>query len=191
MHRHPWLRLVALAGVAALSGCREREARAAGPVRSHTFGNTLVWTDTFRMNQVIEGVELRGVDSGLSLPNALALGLKVDLDSLPLAFVTDFTLGWVDVRSPATTVALLKLNAIVGVRATVDERDRVTTVGITCALCHATVDNSFAAGIGRRQDWSPNKDIRAGFLLTLSPALHEAVVEHHVDVLSLDFKLWN
>jgi hypothetical protein len=191
MDRLSWLRLVALAGVMALGGCREREVRAAEPGRSHTFGNTLVWTDSFRMHQVIAGVELGGVSSHLSLASALALGLKVDVAALPLAFVTDLALGWVDMRSPATTVALLKLNAIVGVRATLDERNRVTTVGITCALCHATVDNSFAAGIGRRQDWSPNRDIRAGFLLTLSPALHEAVVEHHIDVLSLDFKFWN
>ena len=82
--------------------------------------------------------------------------------------------GTVDLKSPATTVALLKLNAVVGVHgtvATVNGRDELTRVGITCALCHSTVDNSFAPGIGKRLDGWPNRDLNPGAIIALSPAL--------------------
>jgi mono/diheme cytochrome c family protein len=144
--------------------------------RFDTFGDEAFWTDTLRMHEVIEGAALGGVGSGVSPATALAVGLKVDVDALPASLVTDLKAGRVDLKSPATTVALLKLDAVVGVRAAVDSNGRITTFGVTCALCHATVDNSLAAGIGRRLDGWPNRDLQPGLILSLSPALQDAAV---------------
>jgi mono/diheme cytochrome c family protein len=144
--------------------------------RFDTFGDEAFWTDTLRMHEVIEGAGLGGVGAGVSPATALAVGLKVDLDALPPSLVTDLKAGRVDLESPATTVALLKLDAVVGVRATVDTNGRITTFGVTCALCHSTVDNSLAAGIGQRLDGWPNSDLQPGLILSLSPALQDAAV---------------
>ncbi len=114
------------------------------------------------------------IQSSVDPTTALSVGLKVDTDSLPPAVVQAIKNGTVDLKSPATTVALLKLNAVVGVRgtvATVNGRDELTRVGITCALCHSTVDNSFAPGIGKRLDGFPNHDLNPGAIIALSPAL--------------------
>ncbi len=142
--------------------------------RFDTFGDEAFWTDTLRMHEVIEGAKVGGVGAGVSPATALAVGLKVDLDALPPSLVADLKAGRVDLNSPATTVALLKLDAVVGVRATVDANDRITTFGVTCALCHSTVDNSLAPGIGRRLDGWPNRDLQPGVILSLSPALQAA-----------------
>ncbi len=139
--------------------------------RDDTFGDEAFWTDTLKMPQVIEGAALGGVGAGVSPATALSVGLKVDVDALPPALVAALTAGKVDLRSPATTIALLKLNAVVGVRAAVDANGRITTFGVTCALCHSTVNNSFAPGIGRRLDGWPNRDLQPGTILSLSPAL--------------------
>ena len=131
-----------------------------------TFGDETFWTDTLHMQQVIQ--------SSVDPTTALSVGLKVDTDSLPAAVVQGIKNGTVDLKSPATTVALLKLNAVVGVRgtvATVNGRDELTRVGITCAFCHSTVDNSFAPGIGKRLDGFPNHDLNPGAIIALSPAL--------------------
>jgi mono/diheme cytochrome c family protein len=144
--------------------------------RFDTFGDEAFWTDTLRMHEVIEGAGLGGVGPGVSPATALAAGLKVDVDALPPALVTSLKAGQVDLTSPATTVALLKLGAVVGVRATVDSSGRIATFGVTCALCHSTVDNSFAPGIGRRQDGWPNRDLQPGLILSLSPALQDSAV---------------
>ncbi len=97
---------------------------------------------------------------------ALKVGLKVDADVLPAGI-----LDKVDLKSPATTVALLKMNAVVGLQATVDAKDQITRLGVTCALCHSTVDNSVMPGIGRRKDGWPNRDLNVGAIIALSPAL--------------------
>lgn len=144
--------------------------------RFDTFGDEAFWTDTLRMHEVIEGAGLGGVGPGVSPATALAVGLKVDLDAWPPSLVTDLKAGKVDLKSPATTVALLKLGAVVGVRATVDTNSRITSFGVTCALCHSTVDNSLAPGIGRRLDGWPNRDLQPGTILSLSPALQGAAV---------------
>jgi cytochrome c553 len=136
--------------------------------RFDTFGDEVFWTDTLRMHEVIQGV---------SPATALAVGLKVDLDALPASLVGDLKAGRVDLTSPATTVALLKLDAVVGVRATVDSNGRVVSFGVTCALCHSTVDNTLAAGIGRRLDGWPNRDLQPGTILSLSPALQGAATQ--------------
>jgi hypothetical protein len=137
--------------------------------RFATFGDEVFWTDTLRMHTVIS--------SAVSPNTALSVGLKVDADALPAALQADLRAGRVNLNSPATTVALLKLNAVVGLKGTVQTvagRDTLTRVGITCALCHSTVDNSFTTGIGRRLDGWPNRDLNAGAIIALSPALTAA-----------------
>jgi mono/diheme cytochrome c family protein len=137
--------------------------------RYATFGDETFWTDTLRMHEVIR--------TAVDPKTALSVGLKVDTDSLPAAVVQGIQNGSISLTSPATTVALLKLNAVVGVRGTVTSvngQDVLTRVGITCALCHSTVDNSFAPGIGKRLDGWPNHDLNPGAIIALSPALTAA-----------------
>jgi len=134
--------------------------------RLDTFGDETFWTDTLRMHEVIR--------TGVSPATALSVGLKVDVDTLPAQVRADLQAGRIDLDDPATTVALLKLGAVVGVIGQVDASDNLTRVGITCALCHSTVDNSFAPGIGKRLDGWPNRDLDVGAILALSPALTTA-----------------
>lgn len=102
---------------------------------------------------------------------ALSVGLKVDMDVLPQAVVDGIKNGTVNLDDPATTVTLLKLGAVVGVIGQVDASNHLTRVGVTCALCHSTVDNAFAPGIGHRLDGWPNRDLNVGAIIALSPAL--------------------
>jgi mono/diheme cytochrome c family protein len=134
--------------------------------RYNTFGDEQFWTNTLQMNTVIE--------SAVSPQTALSVGLKVDADALPASVVAGIQNGTIDLTSPATTVALLKLNAVVGVIGQVDSNNHLTSVGISCALCHSTVDNSFAPGIGHRLDGYPNRDLNPGAIIALSPALTTA-----------------
>jgi mono/diheme cytochrome c family protein len=137
--------------------------------RFNTFGDETFWTDTLRLHEVIT--------SAVDPTTALSVGLKVDTDSLPPAVVQGIQNGTISLTSPATTVALLKLNAVVGVKGTVTSvngKDTLMRVGITCALCHSTVDNSFAKGIGKRLDGYPNHDLNPGAIIALSPALTAA-----------------
>ncbi|HJR65535.1 MAG TPA: hypothetical protein VJ802_03845 [Gemmatimonadaceae bacterium] len=134
--------------------------------RFDTFGDETFWTDTLRMHEVIR--------TGVSPATALSVGLKVDVDTLPAQVRADLQAGDIDLDDPATTVALLKLGAVVGVVGQVDASDNLTRVGITCALCHSTVDNSFAPGIGKRLDGWPNRDLDVGAIVALSPALTTA-----------------
>ena len=129
--------------------------------RFDTFGDEVVWTDKLRLHEVIE----KSVDP----TTALKVGLKVDSDVLP-----DGLLKKVDLKSPATTVALLKMNAVVGLQATVDANNHLTRVGVTCALCHSTVDDFVKPGIGRRKDGWPNRDLNVGAIIALSPAVTPA-----------------
>jgi len=134
--------------------------------RFDTFGDEAKWTDTLRLHEVI--------GAAVDPTTALAVGLKVDAEALPAAVVQGIQDGSISLGSPDTTVALLKLNAVVGVKGTVENvngKDTLTHVGITCALCHSTVDNSFAPGIGKRLDGWPNRDLNAGAIIALSPAL--------------------
>ena len=134
--------------------------------RYDTFGDETFWTDTLRMHEVIR--------TAVSPATALAVGLKVDADTLPEAVKAGIADGSIPLDAPATTVALLKLGAVVGVVGQVDEGGTLQRVGITCALCHSTVDNSFAEGIGRRLDGWPNRDLDVGRIVSLSPALSDA-----------------
>lgn len=137
--------------------------------RFDTFGDEAQWTDTLRIHEVIR--------TAVDPVTALSVGLKVDAEALPAAVVQGIQNGSVDLKSPATTVTLLKLNAVVGLKGTVESVngvDTLTRVGITCALCHSTVDNSFAPGIGKRLDGWPNRDLNPGAIIALSPALDAA-----------------
>ncbi|MEO7128922.1 MAG: hypothetical protein ABI040_08700, partial [Rhodoferax sp.] len=134
--------------------------------RYDTFGDETQWTDTLKMNQVIS--------AAVDPTTALAVGLKVDSQALPAAVVQGIQNGTVDLKSPDTTIALIKLNAVVGIKGTVETvggKDMLTRVGVTCALCHSTVDDSFAKGIGKRLDGWPNRDLNPGAIIALSPAL--------------------
>lgn len=134
--------------------------------RFDTYGDEKFWTDTLHMNTVIQ--------NNVDPTTALSVGLKVDADTLPAAVLQAIQAGKVDLHSPATTVLLLKLGAVVGVKATVDSNNNITRVGITCALCHSTVDNRIAPGIGSRLDGWPNRDLNPGAIIALSPALTAA-----------------
>jgi len=137
--------------------------------RFDTFGDEAKWTDTLHMHEVIS--------AAVDPVTALSVGLKVDAEALPAAVVQGIQNGSIDLHSPATTVALLKLDAVVGLKGTVESAnggDVLTRVGITCALCHSTVDDSFAPGIGKRLDGWPNRDLNPGAIIALSPALDAA-----------------
>jgi hypothetical protein len=128
--------------------------------RFDTFGDEQLWTDTLRMHEVIQ--------SSVSPTTALAVGLKVDAAALPPNFLATH-----DLNSPATTVELIKLNAVVGLVGKVSGT-QLKSVGVSCALCHSTVDNSVAMGIGKRLDGWPNRDLNPGAIIALSPALTSA-----------------
>jgi hypothetical protein len=140
--------------------------------RYQTFGDEAFWGQTLHLHQAIQGAKAGGVGGGLSPKAALAAGLKVDAAALPPAVVEAIRRGAVDLNDPATTLALLKLNAVVGVKGVFDPSGkRLVSVGVTCALCHSTVDNSFAPGIGQRLDGWPNRDLNVGAVIALSPDL--------------------
>ncbi len=138
--------------------------------RYETFGDETFWTDVLQMNKVIE--------TGVSPKTALAVGLKVDATALPAAVVAGIQDGSISLDDPQSTLALISLNAVLGVKGTVstgaDGKLHLDRMGITCALCHSTVDNSFAPGIGNRLDAWPNRDLNPGLIISLSPALDQA-----------------
>lgn len=152
-------------------GRRDRDGQAI--FRFDTFGNEQLWTDVLRMHEVIATVDPA---------TALAVGLKVDVEALPKEILDALRAGQVDLTDPAVTLALLRLNAVVGVKGTVDEAGQLASLGITCALCHSSVDDSFARGIGKRLDGWANVDLNVGAIVALSPALGDA--------LKTEFRAW-
>jgi RoxA-like, cytochrome c-like len=141
--------------------------------RFDTFGDEQLWTGVLRMHEVV---------AGLDPATALGVGLKVDVDALPPATIAALRAGQVDLNSPAVTALLLRLNAVVGVKGGVDQAGQLTSIGITCALCHSTVDNSLTTGIGHRLDGWSNRDLNVGAIVALSPALPDA--------LKVEFRTW-
>jgi hypothetical protein len=139
--------------------------------RFDTFGDEDFWSGQLHLHEAIAGVENGGTGPGLSPSAALSVGLKVDFDALPHALRKLLKRGQVDLNDPATTLALLKLDAVVGVTGHFDQSGQITSVGIQCALCHSTVDDSFAPGIGRRLDGWPNRDLNVGAVIGLAPNL--------------------
>ena len=107
--------------------------------RFDTFGDEQLWTNVLQMHEVVATVDPA---------TALSVGLKVDVDALPTSVIAALRAGHVDLTNPAVTTELIRLNAVVGVKGAVDDTGRLASLGVTCALCHSTVDNSFAPGIG-------------------------------------------
>ncbi len=139
--------------------------------RYDTFGDEAFWGGALKLHQAIAGAANGGVGPGVSPATALAVGLKVDLDALPPSLQSQLRNGKVDLNDPATTLALLKLKAVVGVTGFFNRSGQLTSVRIQCALCHSTVDNAFAPGIGRRLDGWPNRDLNVGAIIALAPDL--------------------
>ena len=139
--------------------------------RFDTFGDQRFWGGALQLHKAIEGKKLGGVGPGLSPKAALGAGLKVDSRALPASVVRAIKRGKVNLNSPKTTLALLKLNAVVGVKGFFNRRGTLRSVGLTCAVCHSTVDNSFAPGIGRRRDGWANRDLNVGAIVSLAPNL--------------------
>jgi hypothetical protein len=133
--------------------------------RFDTFGDEQLWTDTLRMNEPLES---------LTPTQALGVGLKVDSEALPASVIASLQAGQINLNDPSVTLALLDLDAVVGVIGKVNNR-KLKSVGITCALCHSTVDNSVAPGIGRRLDGWPNIQLNVGAIVGLSPAISGAL----------------
>src|SRR5215467_6228393 len=148
--------------------------------RFDTFGDEAFWGDTLQLHKAIEGANLGGVGPGVSPATALSLGLKVDVDALPANLVQAIKRGRVNLNDPAITLALLKLNAVVGVTALFNSQDTLRSMGIQCAFCHSTVDNSVALGIGHRLDGLANRDLNVGAIIAAAPNLQPVA-----DLLSL------
>jgi cytochrome c5 len=139
--------------------------------RFDTFGDERFWGDALGIHRAIAGAALGGVGPGVGPRAALGVGLKVDVDALPRSLQDQLKAGLVDLDSPKTTIALLKLHAVVGLTGFLDDTGSLRSVGIQCALCHSTVDNSFAPGIGHRLDGWANRDLDVGAVVGLSPDL--------------------
>jgi hypothetical protein len=139
--------------------------------RFDDFGDNKFWGGALQLHRAIEGAGHGGVGPGVSPKTALGVGLKVDVDALPRAVRSALRAGKVNLDSPATTLTLLKLNAVVGVRGHFNRSGTLSSVGLTCAVCHSTVNNSLAPGIGRRLDGWPNRDLNVGAIVSLAPNL--------------------
>ena len=139
--------------------------------RFATFGDDAFWGGSLRLHEAIEGSKLGGVGPGVSPSTALAVGLKVDVDALPGSLIEQLRQGQVDLNDPAVTLALLKLNSVVGVTGFFKPDGTLRSVGIQCALCHSTVDDSLAPGIGHRLDGWANRDLNIGAIVSLAPNL--------------------
>ncbi len=178
MNTHPLLAAAISAAVASIAACGGDSldnsstgqaalvAQGQQIFRFDTFGDETRWTDKLRLHETIS--------TKVDPTTALSVGLKVDAEALPPAVVQGIQNKTISLTDPATTVALIKLNAVVGIKGTVESvngKDTLTRVGVTCALCHSTVDNSFAPGIGKRLDGWPNLQLDSGAIIALSPAL--------------------
>lgn len=139
--------------------------------RFDTFGDEDFWGGTLQLHQAIQGEQFGGVGPGVSPATALAVGLKVDVNALPRSLQRQLRRGQVDLDDPAVTLALLKLDAVLGVKGFFNRDGSLSSIGITCALCHSTVDDSLAPGIGRRLDGWANRDLNVGAIVALSPDL--------------------
>jgi hypothetical protein len=150
--------------------------------RFDTFGDQDFWGGTLGLHRAIAGSANGGVGPGVSPKTALAVGLKVDVAALPIGIKEGLATGQVDLNDPKVTLALLKLNSVVGVKGFFDSTGSLKSVGIECALCHSTVDDSFAPGIGRRRDGWANRDLNVGAIVSLSPNLTPVANLLHTDV---------
>jgi hypothetical protein len=139
--------------------------------RYDTFGDEVYWSDKLKLHQAIQGSKFGGVGAGVSPKTALAVGLKVDMDALPADLVEKIKKGEINLDDPATTLALIKLNSVLGVKGTFNSDGSLKAVGLSCAVCHSTVDDAFAPGIGHRLDGWSNQDLNVGVIVSLAPDL--------------------
>lgn len=139
--------------------------------RYDTFGDEVYWTGKLKLHQAIEGSKFGGVGPGVSPKTALAVGLKVDMDALPADLVAKIKKGEVNLDDPATTLALIKLDSVLGVKGTFNQDGGLKALGLSCAVCHSTVDDAFAPGIGHRLDGWSNQDLNVGAIVSLAPDL--------------------
>jgi hypothetical protein len=153
--------------------------------RYDSFGDEAFWSDALQLDKAIAGAPNGGVGGGVSPKTALSVGLKVDAEALPKALVAKIKAGKVNLDDPATTLALLKLNAVVGVKGTFEKDGHLKSMGITCAICHSTVDDAFSAGIGKRLDGWPNRDLNVGAIISLAPDLSSVTKLLGVDLPTL------
>jgi len=153
--------------------------------RFDTFGSQNFWGDNLELHKAIAGEKQGGVGPGVSPKTALAVGLKVDVDALPRDLIEALKAGKVNLEDPATTLALLKLNSVLGVTGFFDKRGKIQSMGIQCAFCHSTVDDSLAPGIGHRLDGWANRDLNVGAIISLSPNLKPLTDLLGVDVVTV------
>ena len=140
--------------------------------RHDTFGSEAFWGGALRLHDAIQGSAHGGVGAGVTAHQALQLGLKVDVGRLPAILVEAIKGGHVSLEKVDTTLELLRADAVVGVKGYFEGgKKNLTGIGITCAFCHSTVDDSFAKGIGRRLDGWPNRDLDVGAIVATSPNL--------------------
>ncbi|RWP73212.1 hypothetical protein [Mesorhizobium sp.] len=140
--------------------------------RFDTFGSEDFWGGKLKLHEAIAGEKLGGTGPGLSPQKALELGLKVDVNAIPKDVADALNKGAVDLADPASTLVLLRANAVVGVTGFFAEDGKtLTSVGIQCAVCHSTVDDAYAPGIGQRLDGWPNRDLNIGAIVALAPDL--------------------
>jgi mono/diheme cytochrome c family protein len=139
--------------------------------RFDTFGDQAVWGGVLGLHKTIEGAKHGGVGPGISPKQALALGLKVDANAIPASVAAAIKAGKVDLDDPAVTLSLIKLNAVLGIKGYFDAKGNMSSIGVTCAACHSTVDDSFAPGIGKRLDGWPNQDLNVGAIVAAAPNL--------------------
>jgi hypothetical protein len=149
--------------------------------RFDTFGDEDFWSGLLHIDKAIAGTSNGGFGAGVSPKTALAVGLKVDADALPPEVVAGIQSGAINLDDPATTIALLKLNAVLGVKGNFSSEGTLQSIGITCASCHSTVDNSFAPGIGKRLDGWPNRDLNVGAIISLTDNAQPIANLLHVD----------
>jgi hypothetical protein len=133
--------------------------------REDTYGDEAFWGDALQLHQAIQGEQFGGVGPGVSPNQALALGLKVDSEALPERVRAQLRRGQVDLDDVAVTLTLLKHEAVVGVKGFFNTEGSLRSVGLTCALCHSTVNDSVAPGVGGRLDGWANRDLNTGAII--------------------------
>lgn len=149
--------------------------------RYDTFGDETYWSDKLKLHQAIEGSKFGGVGPGVSPKTALAVGLKVDMGALPGELLDQIKQGKVNLDDPAITLALIKLDSVLGVKGTFNSDGSLKAIGLSCAVCHSTVDDAFAPGIGHRLDGWSNQDLNVGAIVSLAPDLSALTSALRVD----------
>jgi hypothetical protein len=148
--------------------------------RYDTFGSEAYWGDQLKLHDAIKGEKNGGVGPGVSPKVALSVGLKVDTEKLAPEVLEAIKNGNINMDDADTTLALLKADAVIGVKGIFVD-DKLQSVGLRCAFCHSTVDNSFAPGLGKRLDGWPNRDLNVGAIVSIAPNLKPLVDALGVD----------